>query len=356
MHPLTERHSATPYRDFAIKAGLDAGYVDRVIGLLPLMTTGYEAIRNDLASALAVLHPPGPGMAGTDELLDRLGWTAAEREELAAGLARLLSDPRTPEEWVAHDTVAAAQRLSDVRWITPMGIHTEGKLEPLAEPPEPRTAERGAVLSELADRILADAPDHPIRVGLDGGTCAGKSMLGEELADEFRQRGIWAVRSCADFFKLPLDRRPGGSFRTVYDRPSLRRELLEPLGPGGDRLIRTASWDGWTQRSLLDRPRLAVPDDGVAVVDGSMMLTAPELEGLLDFRIWVHASLEARRERMITRDVLWTEDPSPEAMRKKFDSRYVPDEEAYRFESGVESIVDAVVDNENPARPRLSLR
>ena len=165
-------------------------------------------------------------------LLDRLGWTAAEREELAAGLARLLTDPRTPEEWVAHDTVAAARRLPGIDWITPMGVHTKGELEPLSVPPAPATPERAALLAELADRVLEAAADRPIKIALDGGTCAGKSTLGDELADEFRRRDRWAVRACGDFFRIPPELRTSGAIRSRWDQPALRRELLEPLGPG----------------------------------------------------------------------------------------------------------------------------
>ena len=89
------------------------------------------------------------------------------------------------------------------------------------------------------------------------------------------------------------------------------------------------------------------------MVDGVLIFTSAELAGLWDFRIWVHASTDARRERMIIRDALWSDDPSPEALRKRFDQRYRPDEEAYRIGSRVEEIADAVVDNEDPARPTL---
>ncbi len=93
--------------------------------------------------------------------------------------------------------------------------------------------------------------------------------------------------------------------------------------------MRTGSWDGWTRRSLLDRPRLAVPDRSVAVVDGAMLLAEPELDGLWDLRIWVYAATNLRRERMVIRDALWADDPNPDALRRQFDSRYRPDEDAY---------------------------
>lgn len=353
MSLLVERHAATPYRDFAVAAGAAADDLDRVVGLVPLLETGYEACRRDLLWALACFCPPGPGSAEAAPLLDRLGWTAAERLELADGLDRLLTDPRTPEEWVAHDAVAAARRLPGTRWITPMGVHTQGDLELLSAPAAPMMPERAAVLAELADRVLEAGRDRPLKIALDGGTCAGKSTLGDELADEFRRRDRWAVRACGDFFKLPPELRSSDTMKHVWDQPALRRELLEPLGPGGDRLIRTGSWDSWTKRTLLDRPRLAVPAEGIAVVDGVLIFTSAELEGLWDFRIWVHADTDVRRERMIIRDALWADDPSPEALRKRFDTRYRPEEEAYRSGSRVEEIADAVVDNNDPARPRL---
>ncbi len=351
MSLLTERHSPTPYRDFALADGAAADDLDRVVGLLPSLETGYEACRHDLVWALACFCPPGPSEFGP--LLDRLGWTSAERAELTAGLDRLLTDPQTPEEWVAHDTVAAARRLPVTRWITPMGLRTEGRLEPLSEPAQPPTPERAAMLAELADQVLAADADHPLKIAVDGGTGAGKSTLADELADEFRRRSRWAVRACTDFFKIPPDRRTDNGVGSRYDRPALRRELLDPLGPFGDRLVRTGSWDGWTRRSLLDRPRLSVPPGGIAVVDGVLILTDPELEELWDFRIWVHTSIDTRRERMVVRDALWSDDPSPESLRKRFDDRYRPDEEAYRIGSQVEQLADAFVDNEDPARPRL---
>lgn len=179
--------------------------------------------------------------------------------------------------------------------------------------------------------------------------CAGKSTL----ADELRRREIWTIRACADFFKLPPERRQAGGIGAVHDRAALRGELLESLGPGGDRLVRTASWDGWTRRSLLDRPKMAVPEQAVAVVDGTLLLAAPELDGLWDLRIWVHADLDVRRERMVLRDALWADDPSPEALRRRFDTCYRPDEEDYRLAQRTESVADAVLDNNVPARPRL---
>ncbi|GAB3764692.1 nucleoside/nucleotide kinase family protein [Microlunatus parietis] len=357
MSLLTERHSAAPYRDLAVAAGAPADDLDRVVGLLPLMATGFEACRYDLVWALACLCPPGPDLEAARPVLDRLGWTDAQRDELAAGLDRLLVDPRYPEEWVAHDTVAAARGLAEARWITPMGVRTQGELAPPETPKAGLLPGRVGLLAELADRALAYRQDHPgpLRIAVDGGTGAGKSTLADELADEFRRRGIWAVRACADFFKVPVELRTADGVESMFDRPALRRELLEPLLPGGDRLVRTASWDGWTQRDLLDRPQLAVPEDGVAVVDGVMITTAPELRELWTLRIWVSAGTDTRRERMVVRDALWSDDPSPEALRKRFDRRYQPDEEKYRFESGVEAIVDAVVDNDDPGRPVLTL-
>ena len=237
-----------------------------------------------------------------------------------------------------------------------MGVRLAGRLEDL--PPDEGALNqpgRTALLVELADRVLAVSVGHPTRVALDGGTCAGKSTLAYELADEFRRRGIWAVRACADFFKLPPEQRLAGGIGAVYNWSALRGELLEPLGPGGDRLVRTASWDGWTRRSLLDRPKMAVPEESVAVVDGALMLAAPQLDGLWDFRIWVHTDLAVRRERMVVRDVLWADDPSPEALRRRFDTRSRPDEENYRVERRAEAVADAVVNNNDPGRPRLLL-
>ncbi|WP_020579107.1 hypothetical protein [Actinopolymorpha alba] len=131
------------------------------------------ASRWDLIWALACLQPFGPDIAAAEPLLDHLGWSAAERAELAAGLTRLLSDPATPEEWVAHDAVALGRGLPVGSWITPMGVRSAGDRE--AVPPRSEgspTAARQTVICDLADRVMELLRCRRDRSGLGSGRVA----------------------------------------------------------------------------------------------------------------------------------------------------------------------------------------
>ena len=107
---------------------------------------------------------------------------------------------------------------------------------------------RAGVIADLADLITAVDEPHPVRVGVDGWSAAGKTTLVAELTALIQQSGRTAVRASLDDFKLPVVRRgryPSGSpeeyYYEMYDHQAIRTELLEPLGPGGSRLFRTAT-------------------------------------------------------------------------------------------------------------------
>src|SRR5919198_165461 len=89
---------------------------------------------------------------------------------------------------------------------------------------------------------------HPIRVGLDGRSAAGKTTLADVLADMVQptlHRPV--VRASIDDFH-----RPGHKFRSMrgewtarsyydesYDYLAFRDLVLRPLGAGGNRRLRT---------------------------------------------------------------------------------------------------------------------
>ncbi|MEW1865120.1 hypothetical protein AB0399_32880 [Streptomyces sp. NPDC088194] len=364
--PLAVRYSREPYETHARPRHADPRRLTRVVRALPAMSTGYDPLRKDLLHALACfVELPAAVQAGLPRFLARLGWPEAEIGEAVAALRRVRSDPRTPEEWVVHDVYVI--ETGQGRCLTPMGAHLQA--HPGDVPPQPAPAPPGAarlaVLERLLDRITADRRDHPVRVAVDGATASGKTTLATELAERLIARGRPAVRASADLFKVPPElRRPAVErpdlqrewpIRRVYDTGALRGQLLAPLGPGGDRRYRTATYDGWTRRSLLDRPLLTAPDSAVLLVDGAF-LREPELEDLWDFWVHVEVDTEVAVERFVVRDALWTADPEPGAMRERYRARYQPDETAYARQVRPLERADAVVRNSDPAHPDLVLR
>jgi len=116
---------------------------------------------------------------------------------------------------------------------------------------------RAACLDELAAAIVAVQLDHPTRVAIDGVDGAGKTTLADELVDPIRRAGREVIRGSVDGFHNPQAVRytrgsdsPDGYFLDSFDYAALRRELLEPLGPTGQRSFRTAVFDYRSDRAV----------------------------------------------------------------------------------------------------------
>lgn len=118
-------------------------------------------------------------------------------------------------------------------------------------------APRTQVLADLTALVMAVDRPHPVRVGIDGWSAAGKTTLAGELVAAINAAGRTAVQASLDDFKTAVVRRgryPAGSaeeyYYEMYDHQAIHSELLEPLGPGGDRSFRTATFDQQRQADL----------------------------------------------------------------------------------------------------------
>jgi uridine kinase len=203
--------------------------------------------------------------------------------------------------------------------------------------------ERAAVVMRIADIVAAVERPHPVRVAIDGVDAAGKTTLADELAPHV---GRLVARASVDGFHRPRAERGDSSeayYADAFDYAALRRELLEPLGPGGSRRYRAAVFDLARDEPLPVEWHVASPD-AVLLCDG-VFLHRPELEGCWDLTVFVAVDLGIAVERAIARD--------GEAMRERYARRYVPAQRRYLAEVRPEERADVVVDNTDPARPRL---
>lgn len=144
--------------------------------------------------------------------------------------------------------------------------------------------DRAEVLGELAEVVLGVERPHPVRVGVDGCSAAGKTTLADELAEVLRGRsGREVVRAGLDYFKrapelrttYPIDSAESYFFE-MYDYDAIRERLLRPLGPGGDRRY-TAGIRSANARNLHDSPARTAAPDAILVADGAF-LQRPELD------------------------------------------------------------------------------
>ena len=218
------------------------------------------------------------------------------------------------------------------------------------------TPERERSLQALAGLILAVDRPHPVRVAIDGPDAAGKTILADELVPLVEASGRPVVRASIDGFHRPRPERyargpesPEGYFHDLFDYPTLRAALLEPLGPGGSREFRRRVFD-----FRIDAP-VTVPvetaaDDAVLLFDGVFLLR-PELFDLWDFSVFVDAPFEETQRRAAQRDVaLFGEEG---AVRRRYAARYIPGQRLYLAEAHPQEKASVVVDNEDPDQPRL---
>ncbi|GLY66183.1 uridine kinase [Amycolatopsis taiwanensis] len=154
----------------------------------------------------------------------------------------------------------------------------------------PITFERLA--GELAERILATPGTPWVRVAVDG--AVGTGSLAGALTDPLRVGGRPVLRVAAPDFLRPASLRyergrhdPDARYTDWLDEGALRREVLDPLSPGGNGMVLPALWDAERDRATR-LERVALPPGGVLIADGELLLGRG-----LPFELTVHLSLSA---------------------------------------------------------------
>jgi uridine kinase len=217
---------------------------------------------------------------------------------------------------------------------------------------------RFEMLGQLTASIAAVRRDHPTRVAIDGVDGSGKTTLADEFVEPLRRAGREVIRASVDGFHNPRAVRyvrgpdsPEGYFLDSFDYAALKRELLDPLGPHGDRRFRAAAFDYRVDRPVESPLRLA-PQDAVLLFDG-VFLSRPELAGSWDLTVWLDVPFEITVERAVARDVRRGGDAA--ATRNKYEHRYVPGQRLYIEQCRPKERADIVVDNAVFDRPKIGV-
>jgi uridine kinase len=216
------------------------------------------------------------------------------------------------------------------------------------------TPERERCLAALAAAILALDRPHPVRVAIDGPDAAGKTTLADELAPIVAAAGRPVIRASIDGFHRPRAARMArgpesadGYFLDSFDYSGLRSALLDPLGPDGARRFRRRVFDFRTDEAV-DAPVETAAADAVLLFDGVFLLRR-ELARLWDLSVFVAVPFAETTRRAIARDVALFGDP--EAVRRRYETRYVPGQRLYFGEARPAETASVIVDNGNPDRP-----
>jgi hypothetical protein len=164
-----------------------------------------------------------------------------------------------------------------------------------------------ALVEELAERIATTVK--PIgewaRVAIDGAPAADPDALAAALVDPLRVRGRAALWVSTGGYLRPASLRfergrtdPDAFYEGWWDLEGLRREVLDPLGPGGTGRVLPSLWNPQVDRATR-ADYVSLPPGGVVLVSGPLLLgtdpTAhpPPLKPTLPFDLTVHLAVSA---------------------------------------------------------------
>lgn len=192
------------------------------------------------------------------------------------------------------------------------------------------------VLDGLAAARTAD-PERRWRVLVDGAPPTRPGDWAQELVEPLRARGHAVLRVSAGDFLRPGGVRfefgrddPDALLDTALDAGALIREVLDPLGPGGDGSYLPALWDAARDRSARAL-RQAAPPGAVLVLDGGLLLGR-----WLPADLTVHLAVRPATLARLT--------PAADAWR-------LASEDRYRAETDPEQVADVVLRVDDPRRP-----
>lgn len=198
------------------------------------------------------------------------------------------------------------------------------------------------LVAELTGRLAdAAATVEParLRVAVDGAPAAGPDELAAALVDPLRARGRPVLHVRAADFLRPASLRfelgrtnPDAYYEGWTDEAGLRREVLDPAGPGGDGRVLPSLWDAVADRAS----RAAYVDlapGGVVLVSGALLLG-----GALPFDVTVHLQVSTAALRRRT-------EPTQGWTLAAFDR--------YAAEVAPASFADVVVRADDPRHPAL---
>ncbi|WP_329010851.1 uridine kinase [Micromonospora rifamycinica] len=197
------------------------------------------------------------------------------------------------------------------------------------------------LVAELTERLRTAATRCPahLRVAVDGAPAAAPDRLAEALVDPLRAGGHPALHLRAGDFLRPASVRfefgrtnPDAYYEGWTDEAGLRREVLDPAGPGGSGRVLPSLWDTGTDRASRAAYRDLLPGT-VLLVSGALLLG-----GGLPFDVTVHLHL------------------SPGALARRTDPAQrwtLPAFARYADEVAPASFADVVVRADDPRHPAL---
>jgi len=195
---------------------------------------------------------------------------------------------------------------------------------------------------------------HPLRVAVDGVDAAGKTTFADELAAWLEPHYRQIIRASVDDFHLPKTIRrkrgelsPEGFYYDSYNYDALVSNLLQSLGPNGDRKYRTAIFD-IHQDQPVDPPFQTAEKDAILLMDGIFLMRS-QLLPYWDLTLYIHTDFENSTARGILRDAKIFGSSEQAALRYR--ERYVPGQKIYIQRANPLDKADILIDNNKITAP-----
>lgn len=216
--------------------------------------------------------------------------------------------------------------------------------------------DRNRLLEFVASKIVSIKLPYPTQVAIDGIDAAGKTIFADELGVVLQGRGRHVVRSSIDGFHNPCQVRyrrgedsPEGYYLDSFNLDALKKQLLNPLGPGGSLLYRTCVFD-FREDVPIEQDHLIARSDSILLFDGVFSFR-PELIGCWDFKIYLDISFDSCLRRVVERDLSRMSDP--EAVIQRYQTRYIPGQKNYFRLCSPKIHADLVIKNDDPGDPQI---
>ncbi len=188
-----------------------------------------------------------------------------------------------------------------------------------------------SALAELLTAALAQRPAQPLVLALDGRCGSGKTTLAAALAQRFPA----SITLHTDDFYLPPAQRMDGWERIPcanMDLTRLRDEVLCPAKAGNP-----VPYRAYSCREGTYRPAQLLPAQPLVILEGSYS-HHPLLTDCETLRVFVTCSQAEQTRRLRAREG---------ARYANFAARWIPLEEGYFAQYGIEERADFVVDTTN---------
>jgi len=217
---------------------------------------------------------------------------------------------------------------------------------------QPRTD----ILQAIANRLAAIKLPHPLRVGIDGVSASGKTVLADELAVVLQKMNRKVIRTGIDGFHNPpeIRHRRGsmsveGYVEDSFDYAAVRKCVLNPLGPEGSLSYQPEIYDHAKETGKPPNS-ISASSDAILLFEG-VMLFRKEIVNAFDYRILVDTTFEVALKRAKTRDLKHF--GNMQTLLDKYTRRFIPGQKRYLAECQPAAKANVILANDDPERPEL---